>query len=725
MSYTASQCNWKRSKALGFSLNFVINHDDEVVDSDVFRLVASLQSKFQWICSIQKAIPAEYLKLMKEDSDCVRRLDYSDESQEIIRKVWDTRFARSYVLRILRKVVAKELKAHPIEKHDSELYARKTQELQKTLKLTDMELDVLLVLAFLCDCFLCTPGRRHLFGHDMMDFIAKCLDCDIAMVRDALKDDRKICRYKCVDEELCLNRDILNFLNGTTGEPLTNMYYTRCQDEVLPWEFYKNLTVKHGELLKRILSSGNQDTPTHILFYGVPGTGKTSFARTLAAELKRDCYLISQCSGGFGPVRGMPESRFGALRICAEQVDPAISIIVVDEADRMLRGNDSLPFLSGGGPFGDKGLLNSTLDSVRVPTIWIANTPAEMLDESSRRRFNYSIRFETLDTAQRAAIWGNNIAKMGMGDLIDDSMKLKFAGLYPVSAGGITLALENLAKVSPGKDEVESLVARLMAPHCELLGIPLDDDKLLPAKDYSIEGLNIKGSIPLDRVVAAIRNFQQGAAGGIDRPRMNLLLSGAPGTGKTEFVKYLGSELHTRVVVKMGSDLLNMYVGGTEQNISRAFSEVESEKAILFLDEIDGMVQGRERATRSWEVTQVNELLHQMENFNGIMIGATNLAANLDPAILRRFTFKLVFDYLDEAGKKLFFERMFRTTLTPEESRALAQIPMLAPGDFRTVRQSFFYLGDQVSNRDYINALARESEAKKANAFAPKSKIGF
>ena len=80
MSYTASQCNWKRSKALGFSLNFVINHDDEVVDSDVFRLVASLQSKFQWICSIQKAIPAEYLKLMKEDSDCERRLDYSDES---------------------------------------------------------------------------------------------------------------------------------------------------------------------------------------------------------------------------------------------------------------------------------------------------------------------------------------------------------------------------------------------------------------------------------------------------------------------------------------------------------------------------------------------------------------------------------------------------------------------------------------------------------------------
>ena len=128
---------------------------------------------------------------------------------------------------------------------------------------------------------------------------------------------------------------------------------------------------------------------------------------------------------------------------------------------------------------------------------------------------------------------------------------------------------------------------------------------------------------------------------------------------------------------------------------------------------------------RSWEVTQVNELLHRMENFNGVMIGATNFSANLDAAILRRFTFKLEFDYLDEVGKKLFFERMFQTTLTSEGKRELAEIPMLTPGDFRTVRQSFFYLGGQVSNRDYIDALARESETKNGNRFARKAAIGF
>ena len=206
---------------------------------------------------------------------------------------------------------------------------------------------------------------------------------------------------------------------------------------------------------------------------------------------------------------------------------------------------------------------------------------------------------------------------------------------------------------------------------------------------------------------------------------MNILLSGAPGTGKTEFVKYLASQLDAKVVVKMGSDLLDMFVGGTERQIRQAFEQAEAEKAILFLDEIDGMVQRRERAQRNWEVTQVNELLHRMENFKGVMVGATNFSANLDAAILRRFTFKLEFDYLDEAGKKLFFERMFGAELSPAEAALLAAIPLLAPGDYRTVRQSFFYLGNEVTNAELLAALERESAAKTADRFVDKAAIGF
>ena len=265
-----------------------------------------------------------------------------------------------------------------------------------------------------------------------------------------------------------------------------------------------------------------------------------------------------------------------------------------------------------------------------------------------------------------------------------------------------------------------------MKPHCELLKVDLNDVKLLPSKDYTLEGLNIQGDMKLERIVEAIRAFQrQKGAQDPDRPRMNLLLSGAPGTGKTEFVKYLGHVLHTKVNVLMGSDLLSKYVGETEQNIARAFRRAEAEHAILFLDELDGLVQSRSNANHSWEVTQVNELLHQMENFNGVMIGATNFIANLDQAVMRRFTFKLQFDFLDDAGKRLFFERMFKSPLSEEEVQRLSAIPNLAPGDFRTVRQSLFYYGGDVTNEQRLNALERESAAKQGGALTPRERIGF
>ena len=79
---------------------------------------------------------------------------------------------------------------------------------------------------------------------------------------------------------------------------------------------------------------------------------------------------------------------------------------------------------------------------------------------------------------------------------------------------------------------------------------------------------------------------------------------------------------------------------------------------------------------------------------------------------MRRFTFKLSFDYLDNPGKKIFFERMFNTVLTSDELLRLNNIEQLTPGDFRTVRQSLYYLDDN-SNAHRLSALEQESSCKK------------
>ena len=119
----------------------------------------------------------------------------------------------------------------------------------------------------------------------------------------------------------------------------------------------------------------------------------------------------------------------------------------------------------------------------------------------------------------------------------------------------------------------------------------------------------------------------------------------------------------------------------------------------------------------------MNELLQQMENFDGVMVAATNFSKNLDAAAMRRFTFKLEFGYLEDEGKRLFFERMFKTKLADAEFAELKELRNLAPGDFRTVRQEGFYLGEEQTNLDRIAALREECALKKDGDHG--SKIGF
>ena len=105
------------------------------------------------------------------------------------------------------------------------------------------------------------------------------------------------------------------------------------------------------------------------------------------------------------------------------------------------------------------------------------------------------------------------------------------------------------------------------------------------------------------------------------------------------------------------------------------------------------------------------------------MVGIQVCNGQEDPATMRRFTFKLEFGYLDDEGKRMFFERMFKTTLAEDEFAELKSLRNLAPGDYRTVRQEQFYLGDSVTNLGRIAALKEECAVKKDGESS--SPIGF
>ena len=144
-----------------------------------------------------------------------------------------------------------------------------------------------------------------------------------------------------------------------------------------------------------------------------------------------------------------------------------------------------------------------------------------------------------------------------------------------------------------------------------------------------------------------------------------------------------------------------------------AFAEAEANGEILFIDEGDSLLCSRERARENWEVSQVNTLLSEMERFRGIFIVGTNLIQRLDQAALRRFSFRLHFDYLTSEGKEIFYRMYFKPLRMPEltesEKKSLHEIDQMTPSDFRNVRQQFFYLEDsELTNAEIIEALSAE-----------------
>jgi hypothetical protein len=130
-----------------------------------------------------------------------------------------------------------------------------------------------------------------------------------------------------------------------------------------------------------------------------------------------------------------------------------------------------------------------------------------------------------------------------------------------------------------------------------------------------------------------------------------LLFEGPPGTGKTMLAEALAGEEGLKFMTAQYPQLESMWLGETEKNIQRLFSEAREAGALLFIDEADGIFGSRELAQRSWEVRHVNVLLKELEDFDGVCVLATNNVAVLDRALESRLSLRLPFAMPDAEAR--------------------------------------------------------------------------
>lgn len=457
--------------------------------------------------------------------------------------------------------------------------------------------------------------------------------------------------------------------------------------------------------LQQALAKGR--TGTNILLYGMPGTGKTQLARTVARALGVRLYEVATKDTNEHSSRERLVLWKSASSFLSSN---AGTMLAIDEAEDVFNHGGKESFVSAGDkPMRtNKGEINKLLETNPVPTIWITNS-IQAVDPAMIRRFNLVIEVPPPDLKGRRKIIENTF-----GPHLSASAQERLVQTPQLSPAVLTQACEVAEMVGFGEggineDDVLAMINETL--RAQRFGS-------IPEKTVALPEIYDPSFVNTDMDLTALARGLKQTGGG------RLCLYGPPGTGKSAYAAWLARELGRPLMRKTVAELSSCWVGETEKLIAETFRQAQRDNAVLLLDEADSFLRDRSLSRASWETTQVNEMLTQIESFSGYFIATTNLLDTLDPASLRRFDLKAKFDFMTaEQSLKLAREHLQAVglQLDEESSTALRHWNALTPGDFAAVmRQSRFK--PLASAADFVSRLAEELKVKGHSATR---KIGF
>ena len=427
----------------------------------------------------------------------------------------------------------------------------------------------------------------------------------------------------------------------------------------------------------------------HVLLYGPPGTGKTAFAAALAAELGAPIYNVGQ-EGTEGEELARHE-RLAELRLSQRLLgggEPAL--LLLDEAEDLFDAGPTL--FAPTARAGSRAYVHRLIETGPLPVIWTANDISS-LGPAVLRRMSCCIEVRIPPAPVRERLWRE--AADAEGVALPEGEARTLSQLLPSSPALASSAMR-AARLAGGDPAMVRWavtgVVRAMA------------GGRLPPPNGTGEAFDPQ-LVNADADLAELAGHL--AAPGATR-HVSLLLSGPPGSGKSAYARHLAERMGLPVLQKRCSDLVSPYVGETEQKIARAFEEARDAEAFLIFDEADSLLRDRALSHRSWEVSEVNEMLTWMERHPLPFCCTTNLMELIDPAAMRRFLMKARFDYLTPSQVARAWLGAFGHAAPP----GLTMLDRLTPADFELVRRGAALQGHLQSPMALLEALEREQRAK-------------
>ena len=439
----------------------------------------------------------------------------------------------------------------------------------------------------------------------------------------------------------------------------------------------------------------------NILIYGAPGTGKTEFATLLAKAVSVSVHNITYMDENEEVIRA--EERLNKCRVAQKILEGQSSLLIFDEIEDVFDAG----FLGHSVAQKNKAWMNQLLENNNVPMIWLSNSVSG-IDPAFLRRFDLILEMPDLPLKNKSAL----ITQLAEGKLSPAYVQ-HFAKVRSLTPAILSRTIR-VAKELNTSNFAETLLM-MFNQTLKSQNKPKIEPLVLGKADYNLDYVACNDNI--HRISEGLKRSKKG----------RICCYGPPGTGKTAWAAWLAEELDMPLLLRQGSDLLNCYVGGTEQNIAQAFEQAKADNALLVLDEVDTFLFSREGANRSWERSQVNEMLTQIERFEGLMVVSTNLIEVLDPAALRRFDLKLKFDYLTLPQRLDFAKQQAEILglplLSEEDLGQIESLNLLTPGDFAAVARRHQFSPFQ-KVQDWLSALQGECEVKPAFSVTTR-RIGF